>query len=326
MQNFYMMIGVPGAGKSYVANQLKTEFDAEIFSSDKYRARLLGDERDQSNNDLVFRTLHREMKTALDAGKSAIFDATNVNRKKRVALLTALSLGKEVNKVAFVVAPPMEVCIERDKNRARTVGERVIHKMVSAFQFPQYFEGWDGIVVYGYDGPPKYDIEERKKLLDMMRGFNQRNPHHKYDLLTHCGALSACYQNGSVEQQAGLFHDIAKSFSWLIKEDDLGYFHFPSHDCAGAYFMVSHLSAFDFDKWEDFYEAIFFINEHMHWRDIRKSDKTYQKYVALFGYELCHRINQFVKNDEFASGKSLKEHQEINKMLKEKGSAIGGRK
>ena len=326
MQNFYMMIGVPGAGKSYVANKLKTELGAKVFSSDEYRAKLLGDERDQSNNDLVFRTLQREMKATLDKGESAIFDATNVNRKKRVAFLKALNLGENVHKVAYVVAPTIETCIERDKNRERTVSERVIYKMVSAFQFPQLFEGWSEIKVYGHEEVPKYDVDERAKILNMMRGFNQRNPHHKYDLLTHCGALSACYQNGSVEQQAGLFHDIAKSFSWLIKEDDLGYFHFPSHDCAGAYFMVSHLSAFDFDKWEDFYEAIFFINEHMHWRDITKSDKTYQKYVALFGYELCHRINQFVKNDEFASGKSLKEHQEINKMLKEKSSAIGGRK
>lgn len=56
MQFFYMMVGLPGSGKSwYAGNKLP---NAVVHSSDAIREEILGDVTDQSNQQLVFQTLH----------------------------------------------------------------------------------------------------------------------------------------------------------------------------------------------------------------------------------------------------------------------------
>ena len=52
MQCFYMMVGLPGSGKSwYAENKLP---DAVIHSSDTIREELLSDISDQNHQELVF--------------------------------------------------------------------------------------------------------------------------------------------------------------------------------------------------------------------------------------------------------------------------------
>lgn len=55
MPMFYMMVGLPGSGKSFTAESIP---NAVVHSSDAIRAEVLGDENDQTQQDLVFQTLH----------------------------------------------------------------------------------------------------------------------------------------------------------------------------------------------------------------------------------------------------------------------------
>src|SRR5574344_881863 len=84
---FIMMVGLPGSGKSTIANNMPNYMECEVFSSDKYREKVLGNENDQSNNQLVFQTMYKDMKAILTAGTNVILDATNVTRKSRAAAL-----------------------------------------------------------------------------------------------------------------------------------------------------------------------------------------------------------------------------------------------
>ena len=78
-----VMVGLPGSGKSTIAKQLAEDNpNTLIFSSDAYREKICGDENDQSNNDLVFRTLHKDLREALLLGKNCIFDAICWNGTK----------------------------------------------------------------------------------------------------------------------------------------------------------------------------------------------------------------------------------------------------
>lgn len=54
MPMFYMMVGLPGSGKSFTAESIP---NAVVHSSDAIRAEVLGDENDQTQQDLVFQTL-----------------------------------------------------------------------------------------------------------------------------------------------------------------------------------------------------------------------------------------------------------------------------
>lgn len=54
MNDFYMMIGLPGSGKSTVAKSIASNTTAVIISSDEIRAELFGNAEIQENTGLVF--------------------------------------------------------------------------------------------------------------------------------------------------------------------------------------------------------------------------------------------------------------------------------
>ena len=73
MRDFIVMVGLAGSGKSTLAQKLKEKYVhvygesddfgrsnvVDIISSDAIRGELLGDENDQSKNDLVFKEVHK---------------------------------------------------------------------------------------------------------------------------------------------------------------------------------------------------------------------------------------------------------------------------
>lgn len=56
MPMFYMMVGLPGSGKSFTAESIP---NAVVHSSDAIRAEVLGDENDQTQQDHDPHSLHR---------------------------------------------------------------------------------------------------------------------------------------------------------------------------------------------------------------------------------------------------------------------------
>ena len=127
--------GLPASGKStYAKEKLKSE-ETIVLSSDELRKELLGNESDQTNNEIVFRTLYARAKEYLQNGKNVVIDATNINIKARRGLLSNFA-KMPIERIAIVFATPFEICIERDKSRKRTVGEEVIKK----FLYLQFFQ------------------------------------------------------------------------------------------------------------------------------------------------------------------------------------------
>ncbi len=145
----FVLVGISGSGKSWLANEgLKENF--EVFSSDAIRAEIFGDETDQTHNQKVFETLHKRLRFALKNGKNCIYDATNLNRKRRITFLKSIQ-DIDCKKFCLIVATPFELCIERDKGRARSVGEKVIRRQISQFQLPLLEEGWDEVLIHHND-------------------------------------------------------------------------------------------------------------------------------------------------------------------------------
>ena len=149
-----MIVGLPCSGKStYVQPYIKSPH-VEVFSSDTLREELFGDADHQTNNDLLFKELHKRIKDCLKLGKSAIYDATNISYKRRMAFLAELK-NIPCHKECVLMATPYEVCLERNKVRDRKVPEYVIERMYKNFDVPYYYEGWDSITIKYYDGPPE---------------------------------------------------------------------------------------------------------------------------------------------------------------------------
>ena len=81
-----MLVGLPGSGKSTISNEL----NGEVFSSDALRKELWGDENTQGDNTLLFNELHKRIEKGLKEGKNCIYDATNINAKKRIQFLQVM--------------------------------------------------------------------------------------------------------------------------------------------------------------------------------------------------------------------------------------------
>ena len=113
----YMLCGLSGSGKSEYAKEFKkkseelnSEYRVHIFSSDDLREELYGDTNDQSHNNELFNELHRRIKSCLKNGYDAIYDATNIKSKLRIAFLKELK-NIPCHKVCLIIWRPYHECI-----------------------------------------------------------------------------------------------------------------------------------------------------------------------------------------------------------------------
>lgn len=289
MNTLVLMVGLPASGKSTYAKAYESE-DTVVLSSDEYRKRLLGDEKCQDNNDLVFKTLYKDARELLQNGKNVVIDATNINMKARRRVLANFADLKIIRQ-AVVMATPYLICVKEDSQRERTVGEEVIKKFLCRFEIPMEYEGFDEVTII------KRAVQESLPLMaERMDGFDQKNDHHEYNLRKHCelcGILVALRSETASLRQAAVFHDIGKLFTQTFGED--GQAHYYSHHNVGAYYYMCSYEVGDINE-------IFYINFHMSpffW----KEDKTRAKYKRLFGDFLYDNLMILHECDKLASGR-----------------------
>jgi len=79
-----LLVGAPGTGKSRLARRLAAQLDAQIVESDRVRKQLFAEPRyTGSEHAAVYGWCHTIVRSALVCGRSAIFDATNLDERVR---------------------------------------------------------------------------------------------------------------------------------------------------------------------------------------------------------------------------------------------------
>ena len=137
----YVMIGLPGCGKSYYATN---KLNANVVSSDDIRELLYGDASIQGNPKEVFNYLHTVVDENLSKNIDTVYDATNIDIKNRKEIFERYKDKAKIIGIYFDV--PVEVCKSRNVNRERTVPDYVYDRMVSRFVTPTLSEGFDDII------------------------------------------------------------------------------------------------------------------------------------------------------------------------------------
>jgi predicted kinase len=293
MNTLTLLVGLPASGKSTYARERLANDSTIILSSDELRKELLGDENCQENNEFVFKTLYKRAKENLQNGKNVVIDATNINLKARRSALSQFE-KMPIRREAIVFATPFELCIERDKERSRTVGEAVIKKFLYRFEIPMKYEGFDVIRFVKSNLVYYYEV-----LCSQMVEFDQKNPHHLYNLMEHCELCQSLvtercnidWKHDSLYLSAKV-HDIGKPYTQTF--DDNGVAHYYQHHNVGAYVLMCS------DKLNDI-ETLFYVNFHMQpffW----KEQKTHDKYRKLFGERLYNNLMILHECDKIASG------------------------
>ncbi len=153
-----MMIGVPGAGKSYYANMLKETNDEieetppiKLISRDAIRFDLVSENEPYfSKEHKVYATFVNKIIECVINGCDVIADATHLTVKARKQLMREISKKVDVEFVAVFVDTPIERCIEQnDKREGRAcVPYDAIQRMYNSLEPPTTDEGYESIIVF----------------------------------------------------------------------------------------------------------------------------------------------------------------------------------
>lgn len=301
MCNLIVMCGLQGSGKSTIAEELKNGIsNCEIVSSDQIRKEY----NHKIGNDEVFKIYYERARKFLNEGKSVILDATNISIKSRRHIFEKLK-GIDCEKICYIVNTPINICaerlIERNKtNEQEEVPLEVLYKYERSFEIPFMEEGWNDIVVHDLR---IFNPLEYYAIIDKMKRFDQKNPHHKFTLGEHNNQLEECLKSYGFPEDVGTLHDIGKLFVQKIDKDGIA--HYYNHSNIGAYYLLSNLGLI---KTADYLDLIFYVNYHMMPFDW-DTDKARAKWKSRFGEHKFEMLEILNKGDKIASGTQNKNNE-----------------
>ena len=281
MAKLIVLCGLPGSGKSSYAERLITinntftsDEEIVIHSSDAIRQELFGDAGSQEDNGRVFELMHKRTREDLKAGKTVIYDATNITRKARKSAIACAHPTNDIVECHIIWAEPSE-CIYRDSQRERRVGHAVIDKMIRRWQSPWKDEGFDSVEVM-LQQPNFNQVKYISQLADKMH-IPHENPHHTLGVWEHCmqAHVNVITQSLHDEQfkyrdynsvaTAAYWHDLGKPYTKFFKPGE-EVAHYYDHHCVGGYLSYGLFLRPHFMSDEEIDDACFIswiISNHM---------------------------------------------------------------
>ncbi len=136
-------VGLPGSGKStYFAR-----IGANPVSTDAIRQQLVDDATDQTIHKQVYATLRYLVRQRVTLGREVTYiDATNLTRKDRKQYVQ-MAKKWDCRVQALLFDTPLDICLERNRNRGRIVPQAAIEMMVRKFTPPTVEEGFESVSV-----------------------------------------------------------------------------------------------------------------------------------------------------------------------------------
>lgn len=135
-------VGLPGSGKSTYLARL----GVNAISSDEVRRLIIDDPHDQTIHRRVFAAIRYLIRQRIAVGRPFTYvDATHLTPwERRPYVKTAQKYGCKLEVLYFDV--PLEVCIERNRQRQPMVPEEAIREMARRMIPPTKQEGFTRVV------------------------------------------------------------------------------------------------------------------------------------------------------------------------------------
>ena len=139
--------GLPAAGKTTWMRKFASQTNALYLSADEVREELHGDASIQGDPSYIWSVVHQRAQNHLLDGGDVVIDGTFVKRVDRVRLLQALEKSDCIELRWFTT--PLQVCLERNRNRQRQVAEHALRRMARQFREtpPVITEGFTRIIL-----------------------------------------------------------------------------------------------------------------------------------------------------------------------------------
>ena len=297
-----MLAGVAGCGKdTWLQDRKDTLLDTnyDFHSSDDIRMELFG-ELAQDKNGVVFDTMKKRSLESLRAGRNVIYNATNLNRKRRASLYR--DIKKEGHKVGIVVfMRPLAWLLRSNENReeSKQVPSEVVKNMYLTFQIPRVGVDCDSILVEGnqyfsatvfeniYDSLDSIlaDTKDKDILEEISLNYTSHDtPYHLEAINEH---IDMCIENSQSPnmKMISLFHDLGKG----VAKDGGRYI---GHENVSAMYMLNALwfsNENSFDMAEVIYQH---MNAHRGISDaVIDRNRLTDEIVALATY-FAHNIDE----------------------------------
>lgn len=306
MAELIYMIGIAGSGKSTIAMRIASQVKEEVvlLSSDTIRGEIYGDENCQRDPGRVFDIMYQRTVAALSQGISVVYDATNLNCKRRMNFLKSIA-HIDCRKECVVVVTTPEDIEERMKLRDRKVPMEVIHKQLCQFQCPNYYEGWDSIWIE-YNSKPE-DCRASYTKLWKECDIPHDNPHHSLSVKEHMNKAVDIAEDLAWgvdglslvhERWVARIHDIGKARCKSFTDRDGNpseVAHYIGHQNYSAYYsLIFDNSDFDISL-KDSLDNACLIQWHME-HYLRKGSALY-KFYNMIGPKLTQRLKVLEKAD-----------------------------
>ncbi len=310
MSKLTVLCGLPASGKSTFAQELEDETSV-ILSSDDIRKELFDDINHQDSNKKVFETMNQRAQELLKQGKNVIYDATNINRKRRVHLINNVLKADEY--IVYYFNKHISNVKFNNLKRERVVPEHVIDNMYKTMQIPVKNEGWDK--VYYVSGKNKYlsrfaqEYEElilrndgHDKIFNELSVFiiefedifnlSQDSKYHSFSVSRHTyHVYEEVLQNYNGKNKmimlwTSLFHDVGKAFckSFInYKGERNRYASFIGHEFVSSQLAAYHLDKIGYEK-DYIQKVVALVQFHMY--PMKAGEKKMRQINKFLGEEL----------------------------------------
>ncbi len=170
----FMLYGFPGAGKTYLAKNLRESIQAAHVNADKIRYQLFEEPRyDRAENEIVDQLMEYMTEEFLDAGVSVVFDTNAIKKNQRRTLRDIARKKKAEHVLVWLQIDPESAFArvsQRDRRKAedkvaRPMDKPLFDNATSRMQNPSHDE--DYIVLSGKHSYPMQKTAIVKKLYDL---------------------------------------------------------------------------------------------------------------------------------------------------------------
>lgn len=150
----YVLVGLPGSGKSTWMRSINKDGDFVIVSSDdeieKYAKEQGLTYSDVFDSYVKTATglMNKKFKDAVAANQNIIWDQTNMTSKKRKGILQQIPRGYKKIAVVFQISEQeLEARLaKREQEEGKHIPKHVIYSMAKSFEMPTTAEGFDQII------------------------------------------------------------------------------------------------------------------------------------------------------------------------------------
>jgi protein phosphatase len=169
-----ILCGPAACGKStFAARHFRP---TQIVSSDKARALVCDDERDQRHSAEAFALVNFIIEQRLSLNRLCVVDSTALTPESRRSLFN-LARKYGVPCVVFLFDIPLETCVNRDQARERSVGQQVIERQHRLFVQERgniEREGFDQVIKLSEDDLDKLRIDVLFRPMPKVPGPSER--------------------------------------------------------------------------------------------------------------------------------------------------------